>query len=249
MLVSEDRNEYSNFSSRKWTLVDREEINVVDFIKKLFDIAIHLDRYVVDIVHQYGLWTYLILFAVIFSETGFVVTPFFPGDSLLFAVGAVAAIGNLNIMGLFMLLSLAAFLGNITNYWIGSKVGPGIFKKEKSRFFNREYLEKTHRFYERYGSITIVIARFMPFIRTFAPFVAGIGRMTYTRFLLYSFVGSLLWVSAFLFGGYFFGNIPVVKRNFSLVIVAIILISLVPAAVSIWKEKKRKRAARNNPAG
>lgn len=221
---------------------------MLDFIKKLFDIAIHLDRYVVDIVHQYGLWTYLILFVVIFSETGFVVTPFFPGDSLLFAVGAVAAIGNLNILGLFLLLTLAAFVGNITNYWIGSKVGPGIFKKEKSRFFNREYLEKTRRFYEKYGSITIVIARFMPFIRTFAPFVAGIARMTYLRFLLYSFIGSLLWVSLFLFGGYFFGNIPVVKRNFSLVIVAIILISLVPAAVSIWKERRRKRVARNNQA-
>lgn len=215
---------------------------MLEIIKKLFDIAIHLDRYVVDIVHQYGLWTYLILFVVIFSETGFVVTPFFPGDSLLFAVGAVAAIGNLNIFGLFLLLTLAALAGNITNYWIGSKVGPGIFKKEKSRFFNKEYLDKTHRFYEKYGSLTIVIARFMPFIRTFAPFVAGIGRMNYFRFMLYSFIGSLLWVSLFLFGGYFFGNLPAVKRNFSLVIVAIILISLVPATVSIWKEKKRKKA-------
>lgn len=215
-----------------------------EFIKKLFDIAIHLDRYVVDIVHQYGLWTYLILFAVIFSETGFVVTPFFPGDSLLFAVGAVAAIGNLNVVGLFLLLSLAAFLGNITNYWIGSRIGPGIFKKEKSRFFNREYLEKTHRFYEKYGSLTIVIARFMPFVRTFAPFVAGIGRMTYLRFLLFSLLGSLLWVSSFLFGGYFFGNIPVVKKNFSLIIIAVILISLGPAAVSFLRERKRRRKLR-----
>lgn len=215
---------------------------MLEIIKKLFDIAIHLDRYVVDIVRQYGLWTYLILFVVIFSETGFVVTPFFPGDSLLFAVGAVAAIGNLNIFGLFLLLTLAALAGNITNYWIGSKVGSGIFKKEKSRFFNKEYLEKTRRFYEKYGSLTIVIARFMPFIRTFAPFVAGIGRMKYVRFLFYSFIGSLLWVSLFLFGGYFFGNLPTVKRNFSLVIVAIILISLLPATVSVWKEKKRKKA-------
>ncbi|MDI6699283.1 MAG: DedA family protein [Candidatus Saccharicenans sp.] len=219
----------------------------MEFIRKLFDIAIHLDRYVVDIVHQYGLWTYLILFVVIFSETGFVVTPFFPGDSLLFAVGAVAAIGNLNIFGLFLLLTLAALAGNITNYWIGSKVGPGIFKKEKSRFFNKEYLEKTRRFYEKYGSLTIVIARFMPFIRTFAPFVAGIGRMKYFRFLLYSFVGSLLWVSLFLFGGYFFGNLPAVKRNFSLVIVAIILISLLPAAISVWKQRRKKKAPKNSP--
>jgi len=220
---------------------------LLEIIKRLFDIAIHLDRYVVDIVHQYGLWTYLILFLVIFSETGFVVTPFFPGDSLLFAVGAVAAVGNLNIFGLFLLLTLAAFAGNITNYWIGSKVGPGVFRKEKSRFFKREYLKKTQLFYEKYGSLTIVIARFMPFIRTFAPFVAGIGRMSYFKFLLYSFIGSLLWVQLFLFGGYFFGNIPVVKRNFSLVIVAIILISLIPAGVSIWKERRRRRAGKPFP--
>lgn len=220
---------------------------MLEIIKRLFDIAIHLDRYVVDIVHQYGLWTYLILFLVIFSETGFVVTPFFPGDSLLFAVGAVAAVGNLNIFGLFLLLTLAAFAGNITNYWIGSKVGPGVFRKEKSRFFKREYLKKTQLFYEKYGSLTIVIARFMPFIRTFAPFVAGIGRMSYFKFLLYSFIGSLLWVQLFLFGGYFFGNIPVVKRNFSLVIVAIILISLIPAGVSIWKERRRRRAGKPFP--
>lgn len=221
---------------------------MVDLIKKLFDIAIHLDRYVVDIINQYGLWTYLILFAVIFSETGFVVTPFFPGDSLLFAVGALAAIGNLNIWGLFLLLTLAAFLGNITNYWIGSKVGPGVFKKEKSRFFNKEYLDKTHRFYEKYGSLTIIVARFMPFIRTFAPFVAGIGRMTYTRFLVYSLAGSILWVSLFLFGGYFFGNIPVIKNNFSLVIVAIILISVGPAAVGLLKKKGKKKTGSDSQA-
>ena len=221
---------------------------MIDLIKKLFDVAIHLDRYVVDIINQYGLWTYLILFAVIFSETGFVVTPFFPGDSLLFAVGALAAIGNLNIWGLFLLLTLAAFLGNITNYWIGSKVGPGVFKKEKSRFFNKEYLDKTHRFYEKYGSLTIIVARFMPFIRTFAPFVAGIGRMTYTRFLVYSLAGSILWVSLFLFGGYFFGNIPVIKNNFSLVIVAIILISVGPAAVGLLKKKGKKKTGSDRQA-
>ncbi|MGB4705133.1 MAG: DedA family protein [Candidatus Saccharicenans sp.] len=214
---------------------------MVSFLKKLFDIAIHLDRYVVDIVNQYGTWTYLILFAVIFSETGFVVTPFFPGDSLLFAVGAIAAIGHLNVSRLFLVLALAAFFGNVTNYFIGSKVGEGVFNRENSRFFKKEYLEKTHRFYEKYGSLTIVIARFMPFIRTFAPFVAGIGRMSYLRFLIYSFLGSVLWVAAFLFGGYFFGNIPVVKRNFSLVVVAIILISLVPAGVGYLRERRNRR--------
>ncbi|MDI6844757.1 MAG: DedA family protein [Candidatus Saccharicenans sp.] len=222
---------------------------MVGFIKKLIDIAIHLDRYVVDIVNQYGTWTYLILFAVIFSETGFVVTPFFPGDSLLFAVGAIAAIGHLNVFRLFLVLALAAFFGNVTNYFIGSKVGEGVFNRENSRFFKKEYLEKTHRFYEKYGSLTIVIARFMPFIRTFAPFVAGIGRMSYLRFLIYSFLGSVLWVAAFLFGGYFFGNIPLVKRNFSLVVVAIILISLVPAGVGYLKERRNRRKKSILPAG
>lgn len=214
---------------------------LIKFIIKLFDIAIHLDRYVGEIINQFGLWAYLILFAVIFSETGFVVTPFFPGDSLLFAAGALAAIGDLSIVGLFLLLSLAAFCGNLTNYWIGYKVGPGVFKKEKSRLFNKDYLDKTHRFYEKHGSITIVIARFMPFIRTFAPFVAGIGRMTYFKFLLYSVVGSVLWVSLFLFGGYFFGNIPVVKRNFSLVIIVIVLISLIPAIMGYLKNRRSKK--------
>ncbi|HEK85292.1 MAG TPA: DedA family protein [Candidatus Aminicenantes bacterium] len=203
--------------------------------------AIHLDRYLGDIIQQFGLWTYLIIFLVIFSETGFVVTPFFPGDSLLFAAGAIAAIGNLNIFWLFILLSLAAFLGNTSNYWIGYGVGPGVFKKEKSRFFKKEYLDKTHDFYEKHGSITIILARFMPFLRTFAPFVAGIGRMTYVKFSIYSLVGSVLWVAMFLFGGYFFGNLPVVKKNFSLVLVAIILVSLIPAAVGTIKNKKKNK--------
>ncbi len=222
---------------------------VVDFLRKLFDLVIHLDRYVIDLVHQYGTWTYLILFAVIFSETGFVVTPFFPGDSLLFAVGAIAAIGHLNVFQLFLVLALAAFSGNITNYFIGSKVGAGVFQRENSRFFKKDYLEKTHRFYEKYGGLTIVIARFMPFIRTFAPFVAGIGRMNYLRFLVYSFLGSILWVAIFLFGGYFFGNIPVVKRNFSLVVVAIILISLVPAGMGYLRERRNRRKKSILPAG
>lgn len=203
--------------------------------------AIHLDRYLGDIIQQFGLWTYLIIFLVIFSETGFVVTPFFPGDSLLFAAGAIAAIGNLNIFWLFILLSLAAFLGNTSNYWIGYGVGPGVLKKEKSRFFKKEYLDKTHDFYEKHGSITIILARFMPFLRTFAPFVAGIGRMTYVKFSIYSLVGSVLWVAMFLFGGYFFGNLPVVKKNFSLVLVAIILVSLIPAAVGTIKNKKKNK--------
>ncbi|MBC7364267.1 MAG: VTT domain-containing protein [Candidatus Aminicenantes bacterium] len=211
------------------------------FILKLFEIAIHLDRYIGDVIKQFGLWTYLLLFFVIFAETGFVVTPFFPGDSLLFAVGAVASLGQLHITSLYFLLSAAAFLGNITNYWIGYRLGPGIFKKENARFLNKNYLEKTHRFYEKHGGKTIIIARFLPFIRTFAPFVAGIGRMTYWKFMLFSAVSSFLWVALFLFGGYFFGNLPVVKKNFSLVIVAIIVISVVPAVAGYLRERKTRR--------
>jgi membrane-associated protein len=213
---------------------------VWDFILKLFDIAIHLDRYVVSVVNQYGLWTYLILFMVIFSETGFVVTPFLPGDSLLFAVGTIAAIGELNVFGLFFLLSLAAFLGNTTNYFIGLKIGSTILNKERPRFVKKEYLERTHNFYEKHGAITIVLARFLPIIRTFAPFVAGLGRMNFLKFWFFSLTGSVLWVGIFLFGGYFFGNLPVVKKNFSLVIGGIILVSLMPAFIGYLKSRKRK---------
>jgi len=216
---------------------------LIDFIEKFIDIIIHVDRYIGQFIDQFGIWTYLVIFLVIFAETGLVVTPFFPGDSLLFAAGAIAAIGDLNIIGLFLLLSLAAFLGNLSNYWIGYKVGPEIFKKEKSRVFNKNYLERTHEFYEKHGSITIVIARFMPFIRTFAPFVAGIGKMTYFKFLAYSLVGSVMWVALFLFGGYYFGNIPVVKENFSLVIVAIIVISLIPAGISYIHSRKSSQVS------
>jgi len=216
---------------------------LIDFIEKFIDIIIHVDRYIGQFIDQFGIWTYLVIFLVIFAETGLVVTPFFPGDSLLFAAGAIAAICDLNIIGLFLLLSLAAFLGNLSNYWIGYKVGPEIFKKEKSRVFNKNYLERTHEFYEKHGSITIVIARFMPFIRTFAPFVAGIGKMTYFKFLAYSLVGSVMWVALFLFGGYYFGNIPVVKENFSLVIVAIIVISLIPAGISYIHSRKSSQVS------
>ncbi len=216
---------------------------MIDFIEKFIDILIHVDRYISQFIDQFGIWTYLVLFLVIFAETGLVITPFFPGDSLLFAAGAIAAIGDLNIINLFLLLSLAAFLGNLSNYWIGYKIGPEIFKKERSRLFNKNYLNRTHEFYEKHGSITIVIARFMPFIRTFAPFVAGIGKMTYFKFMIYSLVGSVMWVALFLFGGYYFGNISVVKENFSLVIIAIIVISLIPAAISYIHSRKGSKAS------
>ena len=216
---------------------------MIDFIEKFIDILIHVDRYISQFIDQFGIWTYLVLFLVIFAETGLVITPFFPGDSLLFAAGAIAAISDLNIINLFLLLSLAAFLGNLSNYWIGYKIGPEIFKKERSRLFNKNYLNRTHEFYEKHGSITIVIARFMPFIRTFAPFVAGIGKMTYFKFMIYSLVGSVMWVALFLFGGYYFGNISVVKENFSLVIIAIIVISLIPAAISYIHSRKGSKAS------
>jgi len=213
----------------------------MEIIGQLIDFILHLDRHLGHLIQQFGFWTYFILFFVIFLETGFVVTPFLPGDSLLFAAGAFAAIGSLNPLVLFIVLAAAAILGDTANYWIGHFVGPRVFHKEKSRFFRREYLDRTHEFYEKYGAETIIIARFVPIIRTFAPFVAGIGRMSYARFLSYNVIGGLLWVALFVFGGYFFGNVPFIKRNFSLVIIAIILISLIPAIHEFWKQKRKKK--------
>jgi len=212
----------------------------MEFIKSVLDFILHLDTHLSALIQQYGFWTYLILFVVIFCETGLVVTPFLPGDSLLFAAGTFAASGSLKVGWLFAALAVAAVLGDTVNYWLGKIVGPKVFAKEKSRIFKKEYLERTHRFYEKYGAETIIIARFVPIIRTFAPFVAGIGRMSYGKFLSYNVVGGVGWVAIFTFGGYFFGNIPFVKKNFSLVIIAIILISLVPAVIEILKHGKKK---------
>lgn len=213
----------------------------MELIGQLIDFILHLDRHLGHLIQQFGFWTYLILFLVIFLETGFVVTPFLPGDSLLFAAGAFAAMGALNPLALFLILTAAAILGDTVNYWIGHFVGPRVFHKEKSRFFRRDYLDRTHEFYEKYGAETIIIARFVPIIRTFAPFVAGIGRMSYGRFLSYNVVGGLLWVALFVFGGYFFGNVPFIKRNFSLVIFAIISISLMPAIHEFLRQKRKKK--------
>lgn len=215
----------------------------MELIGKLIDFILHLDRHLGSLIQNFGFWTYFILFLVIFLETGFVVTPFLPGDSLLFAAGAFAAIGALNPFALFVILSAAAILGDTVNYWIGHFIGPKVFQKEKSRFFRREYLDRTHEFYEKYGAETIIIARFVPIIRTFAPFVAGIGRMSYGRFLSYNVIGGILWVALFVFGGYFFGNVPFIKKNFSLVIIAIILISLMPAVHEFWRQKRKKKLA------
>jgi len=213
----------------------------MEFLNQVLDFILHLDKHLSSLVQTYGLWTYLILFVIIFLETGLVVTPFLPGDSLLFAAGAFAAAKALNVLWLFILLSAAAIIGDTVNYWIGHFVGPKVFHQEKSRLFKKEYLERTHRFYERYGAETIIVARFVPIIRTFAPFVAGIGRMSYWKFISYNVIGGIGWVALFIFGGFFFGNIPFVKRNFSLVIIAIIVISSIPAGVEFYRHRRASR--------
>jgi membrane-associated protein len=206
----------------------------------IVNIILHVDEYLNTIIQNYGTATYAILFFIIFMETGFVVTPFLPGDSLLFAAGTFAALGSFNPITLFLVLFIAAILGDTVNYWIGDKLGPKVFER-KSRFFKKEHLIKTQRFYEKHGGKTIIIARFMPIIRTFAPFVAGVGTMHYPRFLLFNVVGGFLWTSLFIFGGYYFGNIPAVKNNFETVIFAIIIISVLPMFIEIIRSKRRKK--------
>jgi membrane-associated protein len=215
----------------------------MEFIGKLIDFVLHLDVHLNALIATYQLWTYLILFLVIFCETGLVVTPFLPGDSLLFAAGALSATPGspLQAHWLFLILTAAAILGDTVNYWIGHAVGPKIFSQKKVRFLKKEHLEKTHAFYEKYGGITIILARFIPIIRTFAPFVAGIGRMTYWRFISFNVIGGIAWVAIFIFGGYFFGNLPFVRRNFTVVIIAIILISVIPAVVEYLRQRRNTR--------
>ncbi|MCC7094991.1 MAG: DedA family protein [Ignavibacteriaceae bacterium] len=206
---------------------------------KLVDLFLNLDAHLHELIIYYGIYTYIILFIIIFAETGFVFTPFLPGDSLLFAAGTFAATGAFDIRLLIILLTIAAILGDTVNYWIGNRIGPKIFQKE-SRFIKKEYLQKTHNFYEKHGGKTIIIARFIPIIRTFAPFVAGIGTMTYSKFILYNIVGGAVWVLLFVLGGYFFGNIPLVKDNFSITIIAIIFISILPGIIEYVRHRKRK---------
>jgi membrane-associated protein len=210
----------------------------MELIYNFIDFFLHLDQYLGTIIQNYGIFTYAIVFIIIFCETGLVVTPFFPGDSLLFAAGAFAAIGSLNVYWLFILLSLAAIIGDTINYWIGRFIGPKIFQKETGLFLNKKYLERTHQFYEKHGGKTIIIARFIPIIRTFAPFVAGIGQMSYWRFISYNIVGGITWPALFIFGGYYFGNIPFIKNNFSLVIIAIIIISILPAVIEFLRQHR-----------
>lgn len=210
----------------------------MDLLKSLLDLVLHLDQHLVELVNQYESWTYGILSLIIFCETGLVVTPFLPGDSLLFAVGALASKGRLNVSLVVTLLSLAAITGDSVNYWIGRMVGPKVFTSESSRWLNRKHLERTHAFYEKYGGKTLIFARFMPIIRTFAPFVAGIGKMSYPRFLLFSVSGGIFWISLLTYAGYFFGEIPIVKRNFSLVIIVIIVISVMPATIEYLRARR-----------
>jgi membrane-associated protein len=217
----------------------------MELISTLIDLILHLDEYLGLIIQRFGVWTYVILFLVIFMETGLVVTPFLPGDSLLFAAGAFSAQPGspLNPVVLFVLLSIAAILGDTVNYWIGHFIGPKAFSGN-NRFLKKEYLDRTHAFYEKHGGKTIILARFIPIIRTFAPFVAGVGAMTYGKFITYNVVGGVLWVGLFVFGGYFFGNLPFVQDNFTLVIVAIILISVLPGVIEFLRERARTRAAK-----
>jgi membrane-associated protein len=211
----------------------------MELIRQLFDYFLHLDRYLDVIIQDYQGWTYLILFLIVFCETGLVVTPFLPGDSLLFAAGTFAARGSFDVVLLFIILTIAAIIGDTVNYWVGHYIGPKIFARENVRFLNKKHLERTHEFYERHGGKTIIIARFLPIIRTFAPFVAGVGRMTYWRFITYNVVGGVLWVAIFVFGGYYFGNLEIVKNNFSFVVVAIIILSVLPIIYELVRHRVR----------
>ncbi len=206
-------------------------------LNTLIDFVLHLDKHLAAIIAQYGPWTYGLLFMVIFCETGLVVTPFLPGDSLLFAAGAMAGMGSFKLHILYPLLLVAAIGGDNMNYWIGRRLGPRIFVGER-RWLNRNHLDRTHRFFEKYGHEAIILARFVPIVRTFTPFVAGVGRMSYRRFLFFDVLGGVIWISTFVLGGYFFGNIPAVKRNFHVVIVAIVLVSLLPVIVEYLRHRK-----------
>jgi membrane-associated protein len=218
----------------------------MEIIIKFFDMLLHLDKYIDLLIRDYGMWTYLIFFIIVFCETGLVVTPFLPGDSLLFVAGTFAALGSLNLMWLLVILSAAAILGDTINYWIGNYIGPKVFQMQNSRVFRKEHLDRTHQFYEKYGPITIVIGRFIPIIWTFAPFLAGVGSMTYGKFLTYNVVGGILWIASFTLGGYFFGNLPFVRKNFTAVIIAIIIISVMPTVIEYMRQRRQAKAARTS---
>ena len=205
---------------------------------EFINFILHIDQYLSIIIQTYNIWTYAILSLIIFLETGLVATPFLPGDSLLFAAGSFAALGALDIIILLTMLSISAIIGDSVNYSIGRHIGPKVFKSESSIFLNKKYLLRTQEFYDKHGKKTIFLARFVPIIRTFAPFIAGIGKMEYTTFLKFNIVGGIAWVSLFLLGGYFFGNLSIVQENFSIVILAIIIISFIPIFIEIFRMRK-----------
>ena len=209
----------------------------MELITWFIDVFIHLDRYLDMIIKHFGIWTYLIVFLVIFCETGLVVTPVLPGDSFIFALGTIAALGSLEIGLLLIVLIVAAIAGDSVNYTLGKFFGPRVFHQPDGRFFKREYLDRTHKFYEKHGGKTIFLARFIPIIRTFAPFVAGIGSMHYGRFLIYNISGGVAWIMFFALGGYYFGNIPMIKQNFTLVILTIVVISILPGIIEFFRQR------------
>ncbi|OGW44414.1 MAG: hypothetical protein A2132_02910 [Nitrospirae bacterium RBG_16_43_11] len=211
----------------------------MEILVKVIKMFLHLDKHLNIVIQNYGVWTYLIIFLIVFCETGLVITPLLPGDSLLFAAGSFAGMGMLDVRLLFLLLSAAAILGDSVNYYIGRYMGPKVFQKGNSRIFKKEYLDKTHKFYEKYGGKTIILARFIPIVRTFAPFVAGVGNMSYGRFAVYNITGGIVWVGLFVFGGYYFGGLPIVRQNFSIVILAIIFISILPGMVEYIRHLRR----------
>jgi membrane-associated protein len=211
----------------------------MEILQTLIDIFLHIDSYLDEIIRTYGVWTYALLFLIIFMETGLVVTPFLPGDSLLFAAGTFAAIGSLNVWLLWFLLFVAAVIGDSVNYWVGSKVGPRAFEGNV-RFLKKEYLDQTQEFYDKHGGKTIILARFVPIVRTFAPFVAGVGTMNYRHFITYNVLGAFLWTAIFIGLGYFFGNIPFVQKNFEYVVIAIIFISIVPMVIEYVRGRANK---------
>lgn len=212
----------------------------MEFLKQVADFFLHLDKHLSEVISQYGVWTHVLLFLIVFCETGLVITPFLPGDSLLFAAGTFAALGSLNVWILVITLTIAAILGDTVNYWIGKRIGPAAFSGNLP-FLKQEHLRKTEQFYLRHGRKTIILARFVPIVRTFAPFVAGVGSMDYGRFLAYNVIGGVVWVWMFTLAGFYFGNIPAVKKNFTMVILAIIVISVMPIVIE-WVKARRRPA-------
>ncbi len=217
----------------------------MDFIRHIIDLFLHLDKHLFEIIQNYGVWTYAILFLIVFCETGLVVTPFLPGDSLLFAAGIFAGAGLLELGWLILILIAAAVLGDAINYSIGFRIGKRLLDNPNSRIFKKEYIEQTHRFYEKYGGKTIIIARFVPIVRTFAPFLAGMGRMGYLKFAVYNVTGAVAWVLICVLAGYFFGGLEFVKNNFSLIIALIVLISIIPGIIEYVRHVMQKRKTAN----